>query len=962
MLLTALLFGIAGMSHAGTVGKIEGVVKDKSTGLPLPNANVTLVGTTMGANAAAQGSFSILNIPGGTYDFKASFVGYKDVVMSGVQVIPDFTTTLTFELEPTVAAIMDAITVGAEKPLIQRDMTGSARFIGSEELQHQPIRGYQEAASLSAGVVAEGRPLNVGGAQIEESTNDPRLYVRGGRSNEVAYFVDGFSQQDPLTGISTTSINQNAIDQVVVLTGGFDAEYGRIMSGVVNVVTKEGGDKYFGSAEVFSDALAGDWIGAKRYDQNLYGASLGGPLPGVSAMSFLLSGEHRWERDRNPRPIEKLDISAEEEATLRSFVGRKNFGITNDQIDSYLKDGILPNNSLEGWTGQGRLVWDMNQNMKVKLGGNSSVENWREYRHSYLMDLRHAPRYQDTNRSVYGTFSQTISRQTFLEIAGNYFYTERFRGDGIHFKDLAAYGRPDGNPDFDPSLPLFFYGDSTGGQGGTIWDDFLHRESAYVGLKGDLSSQWREGHTAKLGLEYRRHTLRRYQHLFPANNYKGIPNGYVDVDFFGYEIDHSATVDGDGVPGSTSPNDGSLDGAKHPIDASIYLQNKYEKDDFVVRAGLRYDYLNANTERLKNEVQPLGEDNTTLDPEDLTESKACNKLSPRLGVGFPVGEGTLFRANYGKFFQQPNLEDLYVSYKFLAHKVRTGGYFYPFGNPSLEPEQTTSYEVGLTRQVGVGATFDVSLFYKDVENLVQVQSITANPNSYSSFRNTDFGTIKGLDFRFDMRRSHNIQPSVFYTLSWAKGTGSASQTQRNVAWTAGQPPKLTSPLDFDQRHKITVNVDYRNGKGEGPMLSGRRLLERAGLNMILSIGSGSPYTAVLPYDEVTLASVNQQLAGPLNSRVGPWTMRLDMKVNREFDFAGLGFDAYAVVQNLLNRRNPVSVYSVTGDEISTGWLAEPAGEASYSTGTARDVYELKQRNPNNFDIPRTVRFGLRTSF
>ncbi|MCC7143492.1 MAG: TonB-dependent receptor, partial [Candidatus Eisenbacteria bacterium] len=844
VLMAAFLFGIAGVAHAGTVGKVNGVVKDKSTGLPLPNANVTLVGTSMGANAGAAGSFAILNIPGGTYDFKASFVGYKDVLLQGVQVIPDFTTELAFALEPTVAAIMEAITVGAEKPLIQRDRTGSVRFLGQEELQNQPTRGYQEAAALQAGVVANTASLAVGGAQIEESTNDARLYVRGGRSNEVAYFVDGFSQQDPLTGISTTAINQNAIDQVVVQTGGFDAEYGRIMSGVVNVVTREGGDKYFGSAELFSDAIGGEWVGSKVYDQNLYSASLGGPVPGMSSLSFLVSAESRWERERNPRPIENLGLTSAAEETLRSYVNTPNVGITDEQIDSYFNDGILPNNSLAGKNGQARVVWDMNQSTKLKLGANASKEDWREYRHAYLLNLRHTPRYEDNNQSVYGTLTRTVSPKTYMEVAANYFYTERLRGDGIYFDDLEGYARPDGNPDFNPSLPLFLFGDSTQADGGTVWDDFLHRESAYMGLRGDLTSEWREGHTAKLGVEYRRHTLRRYNHLFPVQDYKGVPEGYVDVDFFGYDIDHSGSVDSDGLnvdldgDGRITPNDGSLDGAKHPVDAGIYLQNKFEKDDFVVRAGIRYDYLNANTERIKDERRPLGEDNTRLDAEDLIESKAWNKVSPRIGVGFPVGEGTLFHANYGKFFQQPNLEDLYVSYRFLAHKVRTGGYFYPFGNPGLEPEQTTAYEVGLTRQVAAGATFDVGLFYKDVENLVQVQNISAQPNAYSSFRNTDFGTIKGLDFNFDLRRTHSIAASLYYTLSWSKGTGSASQSQRNVAWTNGEPPKQTSPLDFDQRHKITVNLDYRNGKGEGPMINGRHLLERAGVNMIVNLGSG----------------------------------------------------------------------------------------------------------------------------
>lgn len=949
LLVTFALALATGSAFAGTVGKLNGVVKDARTGLPLPNANVTILGTAIGASAGAQGDYFVLNVPAGTYDIKASIVGYKEVVQRGVRIIPDFTTEVAFNLEPTVAAELEEITIGAEKPLIQRDRTGTTRFLGQEDLQNTPVRGYQEAASLQAGVVSVGPALTAAGAQIEESTNDPRLYIRGGRSNEVAYYLDGFSQQDPLTGISTTSVNQNAIDQVVVMTGGFDAEYGRIMSGVVNVITREGRNEYFGSAEVVTDALAGDWVGAKVHDDNLYSASLGGPLlPGNTAVNFLVSGERTWSRDRSPKPIDNLDLTAEQIEYATS--PGTNRGLPEDRAAALYDDGVLPNNWLSGWSGQGKVSWQVNQDMKVKVGGVSSVTNWQEYRHAYLFDVRHTPRYEDTNQSLYGTWSHTISPKTFYELAASSFYTERYRGDGIHFKDIEAYARPNGNPDFDPSNPLFNFGDSLGGDGGTVWDDFLHRESSYVGLRGDVTSSWREAHTAKAGVEFRRHTLRRFQHFFPVNIFRSGADGYVDVDAYGYSVpgdEHFADLDRE---------------AKHPTDLGFYLQDKYEKDDFVLRTGIRFDYLDPNTEQVVNPNKPFGVDNTTLDPEDLKASSTWSKVSPRIGVGFPVSEKSLFHANYGKFFQQPNLEDLYVSYKFLQHKVQTGGYFVPFGNPSLEPEETTAYEFGISRQVGPGATIDASLFYKDVQNLVQVQSVRSSPNGYSSFENTDFATIKGFDLSFDMRRTNHIQTSVYYTLSFAKGTGSASQTARNAAWQSTETPKLTSPLDFDQRHKLTLNVDWRTAKGEGPMLGAKTPFEKMGVNVLVNIASGLPFTAARSHDEVTLGAITPSLAGSLNDRNGPWTLRVDLKADRGFEIGRYKMAGYVVVQNVFDKLNPTTVYQATGDALSTGWLADPVGEASYPSEEGQILYQLKQRNPNRFDVPRIVRFGLRTNF
>jgi len=936
LLLAFLALFVGQVAWAGTVGKISGIVTNKEKGQPLPNANVVILGGTMGAMADASGRYSILNVPAGTYQLQASVVGYKPVVMDNVRVAPDFTTELNFALEQTVLGIVQTVEITAEKPLIQKDLTGTARFLSRSEIENLPTRGYQDAAALQAGIVAEQINQDLSTADLE-SSNAPRLHVRGGRSEEVAYFVDGFSQQDPLTGLSTTSINQNAIDQIVVLTGGFNAEYGKIMSGAVNVITREGGQKYFGSVEAMTDNLGGSWIGTKTYDNNIYDVSLGGPLlPGSDQLTFFVSGERRWNGDRSPHPVDAL-------------------GLTKGQ-EKLFPDGRLPNNDLSGYTWQGKFTWDVTPALKLRAGTLGSQDNWQEYYQAYLFNQPHMPRYEDTNNSVFGTATYTFDPRTFVTAGANWFYTERFRGDGVYFKHLADYARPNGNPRYPQSSPLFWYGPADTTYGAHVWDDYLHRESSYIGAKADLSTQWSPANQAKVGIEYRYHTLRRYRHLFPVQvevdpTTGKIVGGVRDVDRFGYAL--------------TDPEkhlDSGLDGAKHPKDASVYVQNKYEKEQLVLNVGIRYDYLNVDTQVLSNENLPLGDDQTTLDARDLKSGKVRNKVSPRLGVGFPVSVRTQFHANYGIFFQQPNLEDLYVGYNYLEYKAREGGYYYPFGNPNLKPETTTAYEIGLTQQVAENARFDVTAFYKSVQDLVEVRSVRSAPNSYSSFTNSDYGTIKGLDFSFDLRRTNNVAGTVNYTFSYANGTGSVANTMRNIAWTGGIAPKQTAPLDFDQRHKISVNVDYRLGNHRGPMLGRFYPLENTGLNLLFNVGSGNPYTPTKPYDEVTLAAVNIEPAGPINSRYGPWRYRLDLKADRSFTVSGLQLSAYIWVLNVFNRLNPVSVYTSSGDSGETGWLSTQSGASSYATDAARELYNLAQRGPNNYDVPRIVRFGLKTSF
>ena len=982
------------------VGKIAGKVTNLKTGEALP-ANVLIEGTTMGAAGRPGGEYFILNVPPGTYSVRAKMMGYRDVIVENVKVVADYTTTIDFAMEETTVKTLEPVMIRAERPIIQPDVTATTRFLSSQDIDNMPTRGYQEAAYQQTGVVAFALQPDFD-ITDSESQNQPLLNIRGGRFNEVAYYIDGFSQQDPLTGLSSTELNQSAIQEMTVLTGGFNAEYGRIMSGAVNVITQEGGDKYAGSFESVTDNLAGSWIGADNYDYNIYDLAFGGPGFVAPVLmdkgSFFFSGERRWGRDRRPSIIHP-------------------FG-----------EPLLPGNTVDGWSWQGKLTYKQSPNLKFKLGALGSFDDWREFRNTYFYDIEHSPRYQDLNYSVTGSMTQTLSPSTFYTLASSYFLTDRKRGDGVYFDKLWEYSRPNGNPRYDQYLNLFYNKDNPAtttvldrhdvvlsGDESHIWDDYLHRNSSYWGLKYDYTSQVNMEHQLKMGADFQRHSLLFYRHVLPVQvvlvdsttvaNYKEL-NGNMypgkiyhsngesflkDADYYGYwwgPVDSTVVEAGYWQFDSTFVDeqltgvdttwigpyynytfderrlDSGRQATKHPITASAYIQDKFEYQGVVINAGLRYDYLNVDTKALRNPERPLGEDNTTLDPEDLVDNKVQHVVSPRIGVGFPISERMLFHANYGKFFQQPNLQDLYVSYDYLEYMIRTNPYFNSFGNPNLKPEKTTAYEVGIARQIATKAKIDIVAYYKDVRDLVEVTNVPSIPNAFSTYRNRDYGTIKGVDLGFSLARTQNVACNLAYSLSWAMGTGSVSNTQFNIAWTGEHVPKMTAPLAFDQRHKISLDFDLRFDKNQGPIVGKMKLFENTGFNILFNIGSGQPYTPTFVWNEVTLAAVSVTPDGPLNSKYGPWTYRVDLKADKGFKFGRANVDFYVLVLNLFNRENADYVYQSTGSPSTSDWIKTPEGEKWTADNGQRgsDLYSQAELNPNNFGVPRMVRFGIKTDF
>ena len=223
--LVFFLFSVFSLSQ--TTGKVSGVIIEKDSKEALPGANIYLVNTAYGTASDASGRFTIINIPPGKYAMKVDMIGFKSVQMDELVVSVNRTTSLDIEMEQTVIE-GEVVTVEVSRLTQKKDQTGTIKNISSEEIDALPVENIGNVINMQAGVV--------------------NGHFRGGRNTEVTYMVDGVQVDESFGGGSAAvDIQPEAVQDLEVITGTFNAEYGRAMSGVVNMVTRDGGPKFEGS-------------------------------------------------------------------------------------------------------------------------------------------------------------------------------------------------------------------------------------------------------------------------------------------------------------------------------------------------------------------------------------------------------------------------------------------------------------------------------------------------------------------------------------------------------------------------------------------------------------------------------------------------------------------------------------------------------------------------------------------
>jgi len=359
---------------------------------------------------------------------------------------------------------------------------------------------------------------------------------------------------------------------------------------------------------------------------------------------------------------------------------------------------------------------------------------------------------------------------------------------------------------------------------------------------------------------------------------------------------------------------------------------------------------------------------------------------PRIAFAFPISEEANFFAHYDVLTQRPT--DGYrldpIQYYYIQNRV---GLFN--NNPDLKPQRTTDYELGFTQTLSArkNAAITISAFYREFRDMIQVVAVNyAYPVNYLTYGNIDFGTAKGFTVAYDLRRTGGVQLTASYTLQFADGTGSSASTTSGGAnlVSSGQPNlRTTMPLDFDQRHAIVANVDYRFGSGanyRGPVVGKNsfKLLNNVGANLVFRAGSGTPYSKqsnVTPEGQFGVQS-RSNLDGSINGSRLPWQVRIDARVDKNVDLKWGGsngeggkvanLNIYLQILNVLNTQNIQKIYRYTGNATDDGYLSAAETQslinAQNDPQSFRDLYNVKINDPTFYSIPRRIRIGVMLDF
>ena len=381
---------------------------------------------------------------------------------------------------------------------------------------------------------------------------------------------------------------------------------------------------------------------------------------------------------------------------------------------------------------------------------------------------------------------------------------------------------------------------------------------------------------------------------------------------------------------------------------------------------------------LKPNDNATGDDPFELTSEAFRDYNPAVNIMPRISFSFNISDEAVFFAHYDILTQRPTSSNRFspIDYLFLESRNNL------ISNPDLRPEKTIDYELGFQQVLTKTSSLKISAYYKEMRDMIQVRNFTgAYPRPYKAFGNLDFGTVKGFTVGYDMRRTGNVRLNANYTLQFADGTGSTTQTALALI-NAGLPNlRSINPFNYDQRHRIVANVDYRYGAGEeynGPVVQfggkERQLFANTGLNVIANLGSGTPYTASTIATPIT-GEISPSTEGSINGSRLPWQFSLDANLDRNFTltYGGEGdaakttnLNLYLWIGNVLNTRNINSVYRFTGVADDDGYLAaaqyQPLINSQNDPNAFRNYYSMFVDNPFNLGLPRTVRLGLKFDF
>lgn len=879
---------LSSLVFAGTTGKLTGKVTDKNTGEPLPFVNITLEGTTIGAATDLDGKYVILNIPPGRYNVKFQYIGFQTLVVQNVQISIDLTTNQDAILVET-AVELGTIVVQGGVETIQKDITSSQARVTSEEISNLPVAEINDILSLQAGVTT-----GAGG----------EFHIRGGRSTEIAYWVNGISITDSYDNSRGIEIDNSSVQELQVISGTFNAEYGQALSGIVNTVTKEGGREYKGDVKVygsdyvsnFTDYFVGidDLNPVANYNLQ---ASLSGPIPFTdNKLAFFANGRYVYDDGH--------------------LYGYNKFNTYGDSADGELTSMSWS----KRYIGQANLSYFASSQFKFNAEILYSKEDYKDYSHFYKWNpYGDVIKYTNSYNATF-TMTHTFSNTSFYTIKVSDFFKdfkEHLYDDPLD----SRYLHPD-------SLRTVGYAYVTKG---TNLHRFFRETNTLIG-KIDFTSQITENHLIKFGVEGRLHSLE-----FDDYNLEPLRVNNIEVEPFVPSI-----------PAENTPNRTKY--SSEPVEFSAYIQDKLEYENVIINIGLRFDYFDSKGKvlvdptdpninlPLRSELQnlPLAE----REPYFYKDATAKYSWGPRFGIAYPISDKGVLHFSYGQFLQIPTFQYLFNRGPYYVPNTGTG--YGPYGNPDLKPQKTIMYEIGFRQEFFNDFALDVTGFYRDIRNWITAGPLipTRNLVTYSTYINKDYSNVKGITLNLNKRFNNNYSIDLNYTYQVAEGSNSSPEDEFYAQLGNGEPNLYLTSLDWDQRHLL--NFSFFVGDVDW------------GISTIARYGTGLPYTPA-----ITQYTADRGITSGLqrNSRRRPNQFNIDLRLHKSFELAGLEVTTFLRVFNLLDNKVVVNVFGDTGKPDYT-----TEGQNIGDDPNRLNTVEEYLRYPWNYAEPRLVQFGFEFSF
>ncbi|MDI6802805.1 MAG: TonB-dependent receptor [Bacteroidota bacterium] len=861
-----LLIFFSGNLNGGTTGKLSGRVISQANEA-LPSANIQIVGTSLGASSDIEGYYNVNNIPPGKYRIQFSLVGYQTLIVQDVLITTDQTTKLDAALEETVLE-QKTVLVTAQKPIVDINLTSSMVSLSGDDIQALPVQEIRDIVNLQAGVV-DG-------------------HFRGGRQGEVQYQVNGVTVNNSFDNTSILRLDRSLLQEVQVISGTFDAEYGQAMSGVVNAVLKSGTEDFKWNAELYTGDFLYPGSTKRLIDYKLrplslqnYQIAISGPTP-IPKTYFLFNTRRSISNDyfygtRRFIPTDSSDFE------------KKIFAPTGDQSK-------VPLGYSNEWSGLAKITNKPVAHFNISYQAILNFIEAKRTNFAWRLNPDGTPT-QKTFSLVHGIdVTHTLSNSTFYNIGvrQNYLkYTDYVYEDVFDPRYIDA-GPPQSDGTYELGAVIQ----------GVDLSRFKQQTNTYV-IKASVTSQVTRDHQLKAGVE-----------LQYSNVEFGSPGYILQTTEGGVMVLRPKFSQPPEYPGIL---------LYRPLSISAYAQDQIEWQDLTLRFGARSEYFDSRATIPSDLQNPA---NNIAGAPQSYPIKATKKITvaPRLGVSYPITTRSALFFAYGHFYQLPGLGQIFTNSDYtILKELQAGGVSYGvLGNPDIKPERTIQYEFGYKNELTDFLGMDISVFYKDIRDLLGVEFIsTYTAAEYARLTNVDFGNVIGFTFSLDQRRIGLLSTSLDYTWQMAQGNSSDPRETATRAAAGEDPRPRQVPLNWDQRNTLNLTVMLQDPKNFS-------------FSAVSRLGSGQPYTPAIG------AGFGQGLEA--NSGRKPNHLVVDLRGEKFFTFSGFPISVFFRVFNLFDTK------------FANGFVFSDTGNPDYSLNPIGDRAMLA--NPTRFYPPRRIEIGL----